>query len=146
MNDAVGVCPADSLKLQFAESRVPEALSEMISSLQGGSNPHDLCSIKIASNLIVSLLLGGESCSTQVTPASCHNIILYSDHPCSDLMRAVFQTSPCRSALLRVLVWCTRTCCLGCRAPTCSCSCLERSPSPTLPGTVRHSSLHISLI
>lgn len=52
---------SDSLKLQFAESRVPEALSEMISSLQGGSNPHDLCSIKIASNLIVSLLLGDES-------------------------------------------------------------------------------------
>lgn len=59
MTEAVGLYQADPLKLQFAESRVPEALSEMISSLQGGSNPHDLCSIKIASNLIVSLLLGG---------------------------------------------------------------------------------------
>ncbi|XP_034040968.1 rap1 GTPase-GDP dissociation stimulator 1 isoform X2 [Thalassophryne amazonica] len=51
----------DTLKLQFAESGVPEALSEMIEGLQGGSDPHDLCSIKIASNLIVSLLLGDES-------------------------------------------------------------------------------------
>ncbi|XP_059215819.1 rap1 GTPase-GDP dissociation stimulator 1-B isoform X2 [Centropristis striata] len=51
----------DTLKLQFAESGVPEALSEMIRTLQGGSDPHDLCSIKIASNLIVSLLLGDES-------------------------------------------------------------------------------------
>lgn len=50
---------SDVLKLQFAESAVPEALSEMIHDLQGGSDPHDLCSIKIASNLIVSLLLGG---------------------------------------------------------------------------------------
>lgn len=58
--DVVAMHQPDSLKLQFAESRVPEALSEMINTLQGGSNPHDLCSIKIASNLIVSLLLGGE--------------------------------------------------------------------------------------
>ncbi|XP_034408252.1 rap1 GTPase-GDP dissociation stimulator 1, partial [Cyclopterus lumpus] len=52
---------SDTLKLQFAESGVPEALSAMIQGLQGGSDPHDLCSIKIASNLIVSLLLGDES-------------------------------------------------------------------------------------
>ncbi|XP_029687862.1 rap1 GTPase-GDP dissociation stimulator 1-like [Takifugu rubripes] len=52
---------SDVLKLQFSESAVPEALSEMIQDLQGGSDPHDLCSIKIASNLIVSLLLGDES-------------------------------------------------------------------------------------
>ncbi|KAM3605996.1 uncharacterized protein V6R79_008771 [Siganus canaliculatus] len=52
---------SDALKLQFAESGVPEALSQMIRQLQGGSDPHDLCSIKIASNLIVSLLLGDES-------------------------------------------------------------------------------------
>ena len=52
--------PPDVLKLQFVESGVPEGLSEMIRGLQGGSDPHDLCSIKIASNLIVSLLLGGE--------------------------------------------------------------------------------------
>uniref|UniRef100_A0A674NEC6 Si:dkey-191g9.5 n=1 Tax=Takifugu rubripes TaxID=31033 RepID=A0A674NEC6_TAKRU len=54
-------CVSDVLKLQFSESAVPEALSEMIQDLQGGSDPHDLCSIKIASNLIVSLLLGDES-------------------------------------------------------------------------------------
>lgn len=52
---------SDTLKLQFAETGVPEALSQMIWALQGGSDPHDLCSIKIASNLIVSLLLGDES-------------------------------------------------------------------------------------
>lgn len=52
---------SETLKLQFAESGVPEALSQMIWALQGGSDPHDLCSIKIASNLIVSLLLGDES-------------------------------------------------------------------------------------
>ncbi|KAM8852521.1 rap1 GTPase-GDP dissociation stimulator 1-B [Synchiropus picturatus] len=52
---------SDVLKLQFAESGIPEALSDMIRALQGGSDPHDLCSIKIASNLIVSLLLGDES-------------------------------------------------------------------------------------
>lgn len=54
------ILPPDALKLQFAESGVPEALSLMIRDLQGHSDPHDLCSIKIASNLIVSLLLGGE--------------------------------------------------------------------------------------
>ncbi|TSK22610.1 Rap1 GTPase-GDP dissociation stimulator 1 [Bagarius yarrelli] len=52
---------SDALKLQFVEGGVPEALSEMIRGLQGDSNPHDLCSIKIASNLIVTLLLGDES-------------------------------------------------------------------------------------
>ncbi|KAM9726422.1 rap1 GTPase-GDP dissociation stimulator 1-B [Menidia menidia] len=52
---------SDTLKLQFAESGVPEALSDMIRALQGHSDPHDLCSMKIASNLIVSLLLGDES-------------------------------------------------------------------------------------
>ncbi|KAM6916540.1 rap1 GTPase-GDP dissociation stimulator 1-B [Xenentodon cancila] len=52
---------SDTLKLQFADSGVPEALSEMIRLLQGGSDPHDFCSMKIASSLIVSLLLGDES-------------------------------------------------------------------------------------
>jgi len=52
-------CLLDALKLQFVEAGVPEALSEMIRTLQGGSDTHDLCSIKVASNLIVSLLLGG---------------------------------------------------------------------------------------
>lgn len=55
------VCASDALKLQFVEGGVPEALSEMIRGLQGDSDPHDLCSIKIASNLIVTLLLGGKS-------------------------------------------------------------------------------------
>ncbi|XP_051937047.1 rap1 GTPase-GDP dissociation stimulator 1 [Hippocampus zosterae] len=51
----------DILKFQFVESGVPEALSELIRGLQGCSDPPTLCSVKIASNLIVSLLLGDES-------------------------------------------------------------------------------------
>ncbi|XP_077350760.1 rap1 GTPase-GDP dissociation stimulator 1-A isoform X4 [Festucalex cinctus] len=51
----------DILKFQFVESGIPEALSELIKGLQGCSDPATLCSIKIASNLIVSLLLGDES-------------------------------------------------------------------------------------
>lgn len=58
---------SDVLKLQFVEAGVPEALSDMIRGLQGGSDPHDLCSIKIASNLIVSLLLGDSQSEPQVT-------------------------------------------------------------------------------
>ncbi|XP_023676860.1 rap1 GTPase-GDP dissociation stimulator 1 isoform X1 [Paramormyrops kingsleyae] len=53
---------SDMLKLQFVESGVPQALSEMIRGMHGAADDsHDLCSIKIASNLIVSLLLGDES-------------------------------------------------------------------------------------
>ncbi|XP_033882753.2 rap1 GTPase-GDP dissociation stimulator 1-A-like isoform X1 [Acipenser ruthenus] len=52
---------SDSLKLQFVDSEVPEALSEMIRGLQAGTDPPDLCSVKIASSLIVSLLLGDEA-------------------------------------------------------------------------------------
>uniref|UniRef100_A0A672GVF5 Si:dkey-191g9.5 n=1 Tax=Salarias fasciatus TaxID=181472 RepID=A0A672GVF5_SALFA len=51
----------ETLKLQISESRVPKALSEMIQDLDKSCDPHDLCSIKIASNLIVSLLSGDES-------------------------------------------------------------------------------------
>ncbi|XP_041124639.1 rap1 GTPase-GDP dissociation stimulator 1 isoform X2 [Polyodon spathula] len=52
---------SDSLKLQFVDLEVPEALSEMIKELQDGTDLPDLCSIKIASSLIVSLLLGDEA-------------------------------------------------------------------------------------
>uniref|UniRef100_A0A4W6ERX1 Si:dkey-191g9.5 n=1 Tax=Lates calcarifer TaxID=8187 RepID=A0A4W6ERX1_LATCA len=58
---------SDILKLQFAESGVPEALSAMIRGLLGGSDPHDLCSIKIASNLIKCFGEGsGLSSNTQL--------------------------------------------------------------------------------
>ncbi|XP_059372862.1 rap1 GTPase-GDP dissociation stimulator 1-like [Carassius carassius] len=50
-----------ALKRQFVDAGMPEALSEMIRILQGGSDTHDLCSIKVGSNLIVTLLLGDES-------------------------------------------------------------------------------------
>lgn len=66
-------CLLDALKLQFVEAGVPEALSEMIRTLQGVSDTHDLCSIKVASNLIVTLLLGGTSLSLHYFTA---NIIL----------------------------------------------------------------------
>lgn len=63
---------SDALKLQFVETGVPEALSEMIRTLQGGSDTHDLCSIKVASNLIVTLLLGGTSLSMTFARCLCH--------------------------------------------------------------------------
>uniref|UniRef100_A0A8C3FJC9 Rap1 GTPase-GDP dissociation stimulator 1 n=1 Tax=Chrysemys picta bellii TaxID=8478 RepID=A0A8C3FJC9_CHRPI len=51
----------DALKVQMVEAGVHEALSEILLRLQGSSQAEDLCSVKAASNLIVSLLLGDES-------------------------------------------------------------------------------------
>uniref|UniRef100_A0A8C4YIG5 Uncharacterized protein n=1 Tax=Gopherus evgoodei TaxID=1825980 RepID=A0A8C4YIG5_9SAUR len=52
---------ADALKVQMVEAGVHEALSEILLRLQGSSQAEDMCSVKAASNLIVSLLLGDES-------------------------------------------------------------------------------------
>lgn len=73
-------CLLDALKMQFVEAGVPEALSEMIRTLQGGSDTHDLCSIKVASNLIVSLLLGGTSLSIISPLTSYYNGFFYLDY------------------------------------------------------------------
>lgn len=70
------MCFLDALKLQFVESGVPEALSEMIRTLQGGSDTHDLCSIKVASNLIVTLLLGGRSLSMTLVRCVCIAMVI----------------------------------------------------------------------
>ncbi|XP_015272936.1 PREDICTED: rap1 GTPase-GDP dissociation stimulator 1-like, partial [Gekko japonicus] len=51
----------DALKLQLAEAGIQDAVSEILSRLQDSSKPEDMCSLKAASDLIVSLLLGDES-------------------------------------------------------------------------------------
>ncbi|NXK97522.1 GDS1 protein, partial [Formicarius rufipectus] len=53
----------DALKVQLVEAGVPEVLSEILLRLQGSSQAEDTCIVKAASDLIVSLLLGG--CKTQ---------------------------------------------------------------------------------
>nr|XP_006129978.1 rap1 GTPase-GDP dissociation stimulator 1-like [Pelodiscus sinensis] len=51
----------DALKVQMVEAGVHEALSEILLRLQGSSRAEDTCTMKAASDLIVSLLLGDES-------------------------------------------------------------------------------------
>ncbi|NWV22519.1 GDS1 protein, partial [Origma solitaria] len=53
----------DALKVQLVEAGVPEVLSEILLRLQGSSQAEDTCIVKAASDLIVSLLLGGSCCS-----------------------------------------------------------------------------------
>ncbi|NWH90196.1 GDS1 protein, partial [Aegithalos caudatus] len=48
----------DALKVQLVDAGVPEVLSEILLRLQGSSQPEDMCIVKAASDLIVSLLLG----------------------------------------------------------------------------------------
>nr|XP_060624996.1 rap1 GTPase-GDP dissociation stimulator 1-like [Anolis sagrei ordinatus] len=51
----------DTLKLQLVEAGIQEAVAEILKRLQDSSKPEDMCSLKAASDLIVSLLLGDES-------------------------------------------------------------------------------------
>ncbi|XP_064419136.1 rap1 GTPase-GDP dissociation stimulator 1-A [Latimeria chalumnae] len=51
----------DVLKLLLVEAGIHEALSEVVKRLQDSSQLEDMCSVKAASDLIVSLLLGDES-------------------------------------------------------------------------------------
>ncbi|XP_077206934.1 rap1 GTPase-GDP dissociation stimulator 1-like isoform X2 [Paroedura picta] len=51
----------DALKLQLAEAGIQDAVTELLLRLQDSSKPEDMCSLKAASDLIVSLLLGDES-------------------------------------------------------------------------------------
>ncbi|MEE6516526.1 hypothetical protein FKM82_026066 [Ascaphus truei] len=51
----------DALKLQLVEAAVQETLCEILHRLQGSSQTEDVCTMKSASDLIVSLLLGDES-------------------------------------------------------------------------------------
>ncbi|XP_053165687.1 rap1 GTPase-GDP dissociation stimulator 1-like isoform X9 [Hemicordylus capensis] len=48
----------DVLKLQLAEAGIQDAVAELLLRLQDSSQPEDMCSLKAASDLIVSLLLG----------------------------------------------------------------------------------------
>uniref|UniRef100_A0A8C4J4P3 26S proteasome non-ATPase regulatory subunit 5 n=1 Tax=Dromaius novaehollandiae TaxID=8790 RepID=A0A8C4J4P3_DRONO len=50
----------DALKVQLVEAGVQEVLSEILLRLQGSSQAEDTCVVKAASDLIVSLLLGGK--------------------------------------------------------------------------------------
>ncbi|NWU37729.1 GDS1 protein, partial [Hylia prasina] len=57
----------DALKVQLVDAGVPEALSEILLRLQGSSQAEDMCIVKAASDLIVSLLLGGNFTKEMVT-------------------------------------------------------------------------------
>uniref|UniRef100_A0A8B9FKV8 Rap1 GTPase-GDP dissociation stimulator 1 n=1 Tax=Amazona collaria TaxID=241587 RepID=A0A8B9FKV8_9PSIT len=50
----------DALKVQLVEAGVQEVLSEILMRLQGSSQAENTCIVKAASDLIVSLLLGGK--------------------------------------------------------------------------------------
>ncbi|NXU44357.1 GDS1 protein, partial [Drymodes brunneopygia] len=50
----------DALKVQLVDAGMPEVLSEILLRLQGSSQAEDTCTVKAASDLIVSLLLGGK--------------------------------------------------------------------------------------
>ncbi|NXH40544.1 GDS1 protein, partial [Dicaeum eximium] len=50
----------DALKVQLVDAGVPEVLSEILLRLHGSSQAEDACIVKAASDLIVSLLLGGK--------------------------------------------------------------------------------------
>ncbi|XP_066180268.1 LOW QUALITY PROTEIN: rap1 GTPase-GDP dissociation stimulator 1-like [Sylvia atricapilla] len=52
----------DALKVQLVDADVPEVLSEILLRLQGSSQAEDMCIVKAASDLIVSLLLGDGNC------------------------------------------------------------------------------------
>ncbi|NWR31111.1 GDS1 protein, partial [Tachuris rubrigastra] len=54
----------DALKVQLVEAGVPEVLSEILLRLQASSQAEDTCIVKAASDLIVSLLLGGKKGNT----------------------------------------------------------------------------------
>ncbi|NXT66379.1 GDS1 protein, partial [Chaetops frenatus] len=51
----------DALKVQLVDAGVPEVLSEILLRLHGSSQAEDTCIVKAASDLIVSLLLGGKN-------------------------------------------------------------------------------------
>lgn len=124
----------DALKLQFVETGVPEALSEMIRTLQGGSDTHDLCSIKVASNLIVTLLLGGTSLSMTFARCLCHygNFYKFNTTICVCL-----QMNQCRSVSGKGRGESIKMFSPGCSPQTLSCSCQELWPLLILPEMVR---------
>ncbi|NXH84096.1 GDS1 protein, partial [Edolisoma coerulescens] len=67
----------DALKVQLVEAGVPEVLSEILLRLQGSSQAEDTCIVRAASDLIVSLLLGGKkgNITGQVTKNNAKSIV-----------------------------------------------------------------------
>ncbi|NXV11672.1 GDS1 protein, partial [Cepphus grylle] len=63
----------DALKVQLVEAGVQEVLSEILLRLQGSSKAEDTCIVKAASDLIVSLLLGGKNGNTDKLKAVKNN-------------------------------------------------------------------------
>ncbi|KFP53538.1 Rap1 GTPase-GDP dissociation stimulator 1, partial [Cathartes aura] len=63
----------DALKVQLVEAGVQEVLSEILLRLQGSSQAEDTCIVKAASDLIVSLLLGGKKWNTDKLKAVKNN-------------------------------------------------------------------------
>ncbi|NXR69833.1 GDS1 protein, partial [Rhadina sibilatrix] len=57
----------NALKVQLVDAGVPEVLSEILLRLQGCSQAEDTCIVKAASDLIVSLLLGGTKTGARLT-------------------------------------------------------------------------------
>uniref|UniRef100_A0A8D2QTW4 GDS1 n=1 Tax=Zosterops lateralis melanops TaxID=1220523 RepID=A0A8D2QTW4_ZOSLA len=79
----------DALKVQLVDAGVPEVLSEILLRLQGSSQAEDTCIVKAASDLIVSLLLGGKKGNvTGQTPwmlnlpHSCLSLCFLTSLPC----------------------------------------------------------------
>ncbi|NXI25443.1 GDS1 protein, partial [Sterrhoptilus dennistouni] len=66
----------DALKVQLVDAGVPEVLSEILLRLQGSSQAEDTCIVKAASDLIVSLLLGGKKGNLKVVKKSAKTILL----------------------------------------------------------------------
>ncbi|NXC67430.1 GDS1 protein, partial [Anhinga anhinga] len=62
----------DALKVQLVEAGVQEVLSEILLRLQGSSQAEDTCIVKAASDLIVSLLLGGKKGNIDISILSRH--------------------------------------------------------------------------
>lgn len=54
------VISTDALKVQLVEAGVQEVLSEILMRLHSSSQAENTCIVKAASDLIVSLLLGGK--------------------------------------------------------------------------------------
>ncbi|XP_048362722.1 rap1 GTPase-GDP dissociation stimulator 1-like isoform X2 [Sphaerodactylus townsendi] len=65
----------DTLKLQLVEAGIQDAVTEILTRLQDSSKPEDTCSLKAASDLIVSLLLGDSNCVQMVQLGVVHQLL-----------------------------------------------------------------------
>ncbi|NWR71179.1 GDS1 protein, partial [Centropus unirufus] len=65
----------DALKVQLVEAGVQEALSEILLRLRSSSRAEDTCIVKAASDLIVSLLLGGKNSGCPYVHGNCVRMV-----------------------------------------------------------------------